>query len=287
MADEVLIEQRDRVLLITINRPDARNAVNRAVSQGLAAAADQLDSSADLSVAIITGAGGNFCAGMDLKAFVSGEAVLSERGLGFTNVPPRKPIIAAVEGFALAGGTELVLSCDLVVAGRSAKFGIPEVKRGLVAGAGGLLRLPNRIPYQVAMELALTGESFTAEDAAKYGFINRLVDDGQALDTALELAAKITANGPLAVAPPSASSSSRPAGLPRKPSLSRARSSCRSLCPRTPRKAPRRSRRSARPSGRASRPPFRAGDAAARYPAKRPVALSANRRTVVSCANLS
>ncbi|TDZ76498.1 Carnitinyl-CoA dehydratase [Mycobacteroides salmoniphilum] len=200
MADEVLIEQRDRVLLITINRPDARNAVNRAVSQGLAAAADQLDSSDELSVAILTGAGGNFCAGMDLKAFVSGEAVLSERGLGFTNVPPRKPIIAAVEGFALAGGTELVLSCDLVVAGRSAKFGIPEVKRGLVAGAGGLLRLPNRIPYQVAMELALTGDSFTAEDAAKYGFINRLVDDGQALDTALELAAKITANGPLAVA---------------------------------------------------------------------------------------
>lgn len=201
MTDSVLVERRDRILIVTINRPEARNAVNKAVSQGIADAVDQLDSDDSLSVGIITGAGGNFCAGMDLKAFVAGEnVVVPGRGLGFTQTPPRKPMIAAVEGFALAGGTELVLATDLVVAGRSAKFGIPEVKRGLAAGAGGLFRLPRRVPYQVAMELALTGDSFTAEDGYRYGFVNRLVDDGSALDSALELAQKITANGPLAIA---------------------------------------------------------------------------------------
>jgi enoyl-CoA hydratase len=201
VTDSVLVERRDRILIVTINRPDARNAINKAVSQGIADAVDQLDSDESLSVGIITGAGGNFCAGMDLKAFVAGEnVVVPGRGLGFTQTPPRKPMIAAVEGFALAGGTELVLATDLVVAGRSAKFGIPEVKRGLAAGAGGLFRLPRRVPYQVAMELALTGDSFTAEDGYRYGFVNRLVDDGSALDAALELAQKITANGPLAIA---------------------------------------------------------------------------------------
>jgi enoyl-CoA hydratase len=201
VSDSVLVERRDRILIVTINRPEARNAVNKAVSQGVADAVDQLDSDDGLSVGIITGAGGNFCAGMDLKAFVAGEnVVVPGRGLGFTQQPPRKPMIAAVEGFALAGGTELVLACDLVVAGRSAKFGIPEVKRGLAAGAGGLFRLPRRVPYQVAMELALTGDSFTAEDGYRYGFVNRLVDDGNALSSALELAEKITANGPLAIA---------------------------------------------------------------------------------------
>ncbi|MCX5043184.1 crotonase/enoyl-CoA hydratase family protein [Aldersonia sp. NBC_00410] len=201
MTDSVLVERRDRILIVTINRPEARNAINKAVSQGIADAVDQLDSDESLSVGIITGAGGNFCAGMDLKAFVAGEnVVVPGRGLGFTQTPPRKPMIAAVEGFALAGGTELVLATDLVVAGRSAKFGIPEVKRGLAAGAGGLFRLPRRVPYQVAMELALTGDSFTAEDGYRYGFVNRLVDDGSALDSALELAQKITANGPLAIA---------------------------------------------------------------------------------------
>ena len=201
MADEVLLERRGRTLVITINRPDARNTVNLAVSHGLAGAVDELDNSPELSVAVLTGAGGNFCAGMDLKAFAAGEIVaIPGRGLGFTERPPTKPIIAAVEGFALAGGTELVLATDLVVASKTAKFGIPEVKRGLVAVGGGLLRLRRRIPYQKALELALTGDSFTAEEGAGYGFVNVVTEPGEALDQALALADRITANGPLAVA---------------------------------------------------------------------------------------
>ena len=201
MSDEVLTERRGRTLVITINRPEARNAFNLPVAQGLAAAMDELDESPELSVAILTGAGGNFSAGMDLKAFASGELPYVEgRGIGFTERPPRKPVIAAVEGYALAGGTEMVLATDLIVASREAKFGIPEVKRGLVAGGGGLLRLPQRIPYQKALELALTGENFTAEQAAEWGFVNKLTEPGEALAGALELAEKITANGPLAVA---------------------------------------------------------------------------------------
>ena len=177
MADEVLTERRGRTLVITINRPEARNAFNTAVAQGLADAMDELDDTPELSVAIVTGAGGNFCAGMDLKAFVAGEVpTIPGRGIGFTERPPRKPVIAAVEGYALAGGTEIVLATDLVVAAKGAKFGIPEVKRGLVAAGGGLLRLPHRIPYQKALELALTGESFTAEQAAGWGFVNILTE---------------------------------------------------------------------------------------------------------------
>lgn len=201
MSDAVLVERRGRILVITINRPQARNAINHEVSQSLADAMDELDDSPELSVAILTGAGGNFCAGMDLKAFASGESVaIAGRGLGFTQKPPAKPVIAAVEGFALAGGTELVLATDLVVASKSAKFGIPEVKRGLVAGAGGLLRLPKKIPYSKALELALTGDNFTAEQAADWGCVNILTDEGAALDGALALAERITENGPLAVA---------------------------------------------------------------------------------------
>lgn len=201
MADEILTERQGRTLVITINRPEARNAFNLPVAQGLAAAMDELDDSAELSVAILTGAGGNFSAGMDLKAFAAGELpYVPGRGIGFTERPPRKPVIAAVEGYALAGGTEMVLATDLIVASREAKFGIPEVKRGLVAGGGGLLRLPHRIPYQKALELALTGENFTAEQAAEWGFVNKLTEPGEALAGALELAEKITANGPLAVA---------------------------------------------------------------------------------------
>jgi enoyl-CoA hydratase len=201
VSEVVLRERRGRTLIITINRPEARNAFNLAVVQGLADAMDELDDTAELSVAVLTGAGGNFCAGMDLKAFASGELpYVPGRGAGFTERPPRKPLIAAVEGFALAGGTELVLATDLVVASKVAKFGIPEVKRGLVAGGGGLLRLHQRIPYQKAMELALTGDSFTAEEAAAWGFVNKLTEPGGALDGALELADRITANGPLAVA---------------------------------------------------------------------------------------
>lgn len=201
MSEDVITRREGRTLIVTINRPDVRNAINASASRGLADAMDILDDDQDLSVAILTGAGGTFCAGMDLKAFVAGEDIAVEgRGLGFTERPPRKPVIAAIEGYALAGGTELALACDLIVAGRSARFGLPEVKRGLVAGGGGLLRLPSRIPYQVAMELALTGEPFTAEQAHRYGLVNRCVDDGSALEAALELATVITANGPLAVA---------------------------------------------------------------------------------------
>lgn len=197
----VLTEQRGRILIITINRPEAKNAVNAAVSNGLAAAVDKLDDDPGLSVAIVTGAGGSFCAGMDLKAFARGENVVAEgRGLGFTERPPLKPVIAAVEGYALAGGTELALATDLIVAAKNSAFGIPEVKRGLVAGGGGLLRLPQRIPYQIAMELALTGENLPAERAHELGLVNVLAEPGHALEAAIELAERITANGPLAVA---------------------------------------------------------------------------------------
>jgi enoyl-CoA hydratase len=198
---EVLIERNDRILIVTINRPGSKNAVNAAVSQGLADAMDRLDGDPGLSVAILTGAGGSFCAGMDLKAFTRGEDVAIEgRGMGFTERPPVKPLIAAVEGYALAGGTELALATDLIVASKDSVFGIPEVKRGLVAGGGGLLRLPQRIPYQIAMELALTGENLPAVRAYELGLVNVLADPGTALGAAMRLAEKITANGPLAVA---------------------------------------------------------------------------------------
>ncbi|WP_163807853.1 crotonase/enoyl-CoA hydratase family protein [Mycolicibacterium anyangense] len=197
----VLVEQSGRILIITINRPKAKNAVNGAVSNGLAAAMDQLDDDPGLSVGIVTGAGGTFCAGMDLKAFVRGENVVAEgRGLGFTERPPVKPLIAAVEGYALAGGTELALATDLIVAANNSAFGIPEVKRGLVAGGGGLLRLPQRIPYQIAMELALTGDNLPAERAHELGLVNVLAEPGHALEAAIALAERITVNGPLAVA---------------------------------------------------------------------------------------
>ena len=187
--------------MITINRPHARNAVNAAVSQGLADAMDRLDAEAGLSVGVVTGAGRTFCAGMDLKAFARGETVaVAGRGLGFTERPPVKPLISAVEGFALAGGTELALATDLIVASKDAVFGIPEVKRGLFAAGGGLLRLPQRIPYAIAMELALTGDNLTAARAAELGLVNVLAEPGTALDEAIALAQRITANGPLAVA---------------------------------------------------------------------------------------
>ena len=198
---EVLVEQRDRILIITINRPKAKNAVNAAVARGLADAVDRLDEDQGLSVGILTGAGGSFCAGMDLKAFARGEVPIVEgRGMGFTERPPVKPLIAAVEGYALAGGTELALATDLIVASKDAAFGIPEVKRGLVAGGGGLLRLPERIPAAIAMELALTGENFTAERAHALGMVNVLAEPGGALEAAIELAERITANAPLSIA---------------------------------------------------------------------------------------
>ena len=201
MTEAVLTDDAGGVLVITINRPEARNAVNGEVARGIAAALDALDSRDDLNVGVITGAGGTFCAGMDLKAFLTGERpAVPGRGFGgLTQAPPAKPLIAAVEGYALAGGCEIALSCDLVVAADNAKFGLPEVKRGLVAAAGGLLRLPRRIPYQVAMELALTGDFLPAERGHALGLVNRLTDDGAALDGARQLAGSIAANGPLAV----------------------------------------------------------------------------------------
>lgn len=197
----VLIEQHDRILVITINRPHAKNAIDAAVSRALAAAVDRLDEDRALSVGVVTGAGGIFCAGMDLKAFARGEDVSVEgRGLGFTERPPVKPLIAAVEGFALAGGTEVALAADLIVAADDAAFGIPEVKRGLVAGGGGLIRLPQRIPSAIAMQLALTGANLPARRAHELGLVNVLTEPGGALAGAITLAEEITANGPLAVA---------------------------------------------------------------------------------------
>jgi len=199
---EVLVEYQDAIAIITINRPEARNAVNRAVSYGVCAAVDELDARDDLRVGILTGAGGTFCSGMDLKAFLRGEVTRVEgRGiLGIAQTPPRKPLIAAVEGYALAGGFEAVLACDLTVAARNAQFGLPEAKRGLAAAAGGLLRLPRLIPPRIAMELALTGDMISAERAAHYGLVNILTEPGQALHEAKRLAARIIANAPLSVA---------------------------------------------------------------------------------------
>jgi enoyl-CoA hydratase len=201
MTDNVLTEFGDRIATITINRPDVRNAIDRATAEGIAAAVDELEARSDLVVGILTGAGGTFCAGMDLKAFVQGESpVVRGRGFGgITEMPPTKPLIAAVEGWALAGGFELALSADIVVASREAVFGIPEVKRGLVAAAGGLLRLPKALPYQLAMEIALTGDPLSAEVAHRHGLVSMLTEPGGALAAARELAARIAANAPLAV----------------------------------------------------------------------------------------
>ncbi|MEO9462448.1 MAG: crotonase/enoyl-CoA hydratase family protein [Marinomonas sp.] len=200
MTQEVLTSEKDGVLIVTINRPEAKNAMTKAAAEGIAAAMDHLDASDDLRVGIITGAGGTFCSGMDLKGFLRGESP-SVKGRGFGGVvqaPPQKPLIAAVEGYALAGGLELMIACDLVVAHSGAKFGIPEAKRGLVAAAGGVMMLPDQIPERIAMELALTGEFIDAPRAYELGLINT-VTDSSALDGAMELAAKIAANGPLAV----------------------------------------------------------------------------------------
>lgn len=200
MDDELLVRDEEGILVITINRPDAKNAMNKAAAEGIAAALDRLDADESLRVAVITGAGGTFCSGMDLKGFLRGESPTVEgRGFGgLVLAPPKKPLIAAVDGYALAGGLELMIACDLVVANVGAKFGIPEAKRGLVAGAGGLIRLPDQIPSRVAMELALTGEFIGAARAYELGLINRLTE-GPAVEAGLELARTINANGPLAV----------------------------------------------------------------------------------------
>ncbi|MHB1597177.1 MAG: crotonase/enoyl-CoA hydratase family protein [Streptosporangiaceae bacterium] len=201
MSEAVQTEVADGVAVITIDRPQARNAVNGEVARGIAAAVEDFDARQDVSVIVLTGAGGTFCAGMDLKAFLAGDAPVVE-GRGFAGLverPPVKPLIAAVEGYALAGGFELVLACDLVVASEDAKFGLPEVRRGLVAGAGGLIRLRTRIPYHLAMEIALTGEHVPAARLADAGLVSRLVPAGQALPAARELAARVALGAPLAL----------------------------------------------------------------------------------------
>jgi enoyl-CoA hydratase len=200
-SQAVLTERRDKVLVITINRPDQRNAVNAAVAAGIGHALDELDADDGLAIGVLTGAGKGFCAGMDLKAFVTGERPwFEDRGFaGITQRASAKPLIAAVEGFAVAGGLEVALACDLIVAARGTRLGIPEVKRSLVAAGGGLLRLPRVLPRGVAMELALTGDPLLAERAYELGMINRLAEPGEALDTALTLAAEIAVNAPLAL----------------------------------------------------------------------------------------
>ena len=200
MTEEVQTREEDGVLIVTINRPEAKNAMNKAAAEGIAAAMDRLDAEDNLRVGILTGAGGTFCSGMDLKGFLRGESPSIE-GRGFGGIvqkPPVKPLIAAVEGYALAGGLELMIACDLVVANAGAQFGIPEAKRGLVAAAGGVMMLPDQIPERIAMELALTGDFISARRAYELGLINRVVD-GPALDGALDLARRIADNGPLAV----------------------------------------------------------------------------------------
>jgi enoyl-CoA hydratase len=200
-ADAVITERRGSVLLITLNRPEVRNAVNAALAAGVAGALDELDGDDELSVGVLTGGGGFFSAGMDLGAFVKGESAwFGDRGFaGITQRASRKPLIAAIEGFALAGGMEIALACDLIVAARGAKMGIPEVKRALVAAGGALLRMPRRMPYHVVMELALTGDPLPADRFHELGLVNRLVEPGAAVDAALELAASLAKNGPLAL----------------------------------------------------------------------------------------
>ena len=201
-ADLVLAEPHDGVLIITINRPAQKNAVNHEVAVQLAAAVDRLDADPQLAVGVLTGAGGTFCAGMDLKAFAAGEVpTLPGRGFGgLTRAAVRKPLIAAVEGWALGGGFELALACDLIVAAEDARFGFPEVTRGLVASEGGLIRLPRRVPYHVALRVLLTGEPLPAAEANRHGLVTALTAPGAALDEARELAARVAGNAPLALA---------------------------------------------------------------------------------------
>lgn len=200
MSDEpaVLTEQRGRVLLITLNRPDAMNAINGALSAGLVAATEELDNNPGLTAGVLTGAGRGFCSGMDLKAFAKGEDIGPM--MQFIKHGANKPLIGAIEGFALAGGLELALSCDLLVAAKGVKLGIPEAGVGLFAAAGGLARLPSRVGYGKAMEMAITADPITAEEAADYGLVSRLTEKGEAVAAAMELAERVAKNAPLAVA---------------------------------------------------------------------------------------
>jgi enoyl-CoA hydratase len=198
MNDAVRTEQRGKVLLIILNRPQARNAIDGAVAAGLADAIARLDGDAGLAAGVLAGAGRGFSAGMDLKAFAGGEDITP--ALRFLRHGARKPLIAAVEGFALAGGLELALACDLIVAAAGARLGIPEVKVGLFAAGGGVLRLPARLGYGKAMEMALTGDPITAEEAAGLGLVARVTEPGGTVKAAMELAGRVARNAPLAVA---------------------------------------------------------------------------------------
>jgi enoyl-CoA hydratase len=203
MTEAIIHERNGHVAILTINRPEARNAVNAEVAQGLERAIDRIEADGEIRVAVLTGAPPTFCAGADLKEIEAGrrDQLRTARG-GFAGVVARarhKPLVAAVEGAALGGGAEICLACDLVVASRAASFAFPETKRGLVAAAGGLFRLPQKIPLNVAVELALTGESLPAEDAHRLGLVSRLAEPGAALDEAMVLARQIAANAPAAV----------------------------------------------------------------------------------------
>lgn len=197
----VLVQERDGILTITINRPEKRNAVDREVAEGISSALDLLDQEQRLRVGVLTGAGGNFCAGLDLGAFARGESARSvTRGFaGIVERPPLKPLIGAAEGWAVGGGLEILLCCDLLVAAGTARFGLPEVTRGLVARGGGAVRITQRLPRARAMEMLLTGEPMSAEEAHHFGLVNRVSAAGGALRLATELAGVIAANAPLAV----------------------------------------------------------------------------------------
>lgn len=200
VEDVVLVERDGEVLIVRLNRPEARNAISAAVARGVSAAMDLLDGDPALRVGLLVGTGVGFCAGMDLKALLRKELSYTERGFGgMTLKPPHKPMVAAIEGFALAGGLELALSCDLIVAARGARLGIPEVKRGLVAAGGGLIRLARRIPYAVAMELAVTGDPISAERGYDIGLVNELCEPGEAFERGLAMARRVAVNAPLAV----------------------------------------------------------------------------------------
>lgn len=196
MSDILLTEQIGRVLVMTINRPDARNAIDHDVATALVATVAELDADPSVSASVLTGAGSSFCAGMDLKAFAT-KGVPRDL-IRFYQTGSSKPLIAAVNGSALGGGLELVLTCDLIVADSAAKFGAPEVKVGLVAGGGALLRLSRRVPYSVAMEMVLTGRTITADEARNFGFLNRVTDAGDTVAQAMALAEQIGRNAPLA-----------------------------------------------------------------------------------------
>lgn len=202
MPSPVRCEEIDEVLVIVLDRPHVKNAIDPPMAESLAEAFDRLDAEDHLKVGVLTGEGPDFCAGMDLKAFADGALPETRgRGLaGLTRTPPRKPLIAAVEGYAIAGGFELVLTCDIVIASQTARFGLPEVKRGLIAAGGGIVRLAHMVPRNRAAQILLTGDTFGVVEAKEIGVVNSISPPGAAVDDAVELAHRISRNAPLALA---------------------------------------------------------------------------------------